>query len=194
MRRQTRESCVQSHIVWTSRYCIRWTGARSSPPQPHRDNRELVRRFDLSERIPLRRRRYRGSGAVLARLRASAAAWDPAGQNQAMQDDLGLTTVHADKAYDARHCRQYLRRQGITARIARRGIESSQRLGRYRWRVERALSWVSCWRRLQVRWDRDAGRFFASVLLACALVCFDRLSGVRRYGSASVVVPRTPPT
>jgi hypothetical protein len=33
------------------------------------------------------------SGAVPARLRASAAAWDPAGQNQAMQDDFGLTTV-----------------------------------------------------------------------------------------------------
>jgi hypothetical protein len=37
------------------------------------------------------------------------------------------------------------------------------------------LSWLSCWRRLQVRWDRDAGRFFALVLLACALVCFNRL-------------------
>jgi hypothetical protein len=45
--------------------------------------------------------------------------------------------VHADKGYDARHCRAYLRRRGINARIARRGIESSKRLGRYRWRVER---------------------------------------------------------
>jgi hypothetical protein len=34
---------------------------------------------------------------------------------------------------------------------------------------------VSCWRRLQVRWDRDAGRWFAFVLLACAVVCFNRL-------------------
>jgi transposase len=83
--------------------------------------------------------------------------------------------LHADKAYDARHCRQYLRRRGIAARTARRGIESSQRLGRDRWRVERTLSWVSCWRRLQVRWDRDAGRWFAFALLACALVCFNRL-------------------
>jgi hypothetical protein len=30
-------------------------------------------------------------------------------------------------------------------------------------------------RRLQVRWDRDAGRWFAFVLLACAVVCFNRL-------------------
>jgi hypothetical protein len=26
-----------------------------------------------------------------------------------------------------------------------------------------------------VRWDRDAGRWFAFVLLACAIVCFNRL-------------------
>jgi transposase len=82
--------------------------------------------------------------------------------------------VHADKGYDARHCRQYLRRRGIRPRIARRGIESSQRLGQQRWRVERALSWLSCWRRLQVRWDRGSGRSYAFVLLACALICFNR--------------------
>jgi transposase len=84
-------------------------------------------------------------------------------------------TVHADKGYDARRCRAYLRRRGIKARIARRGTESSQRLGRQRWRVERALSWLSCYRRLQVRWDRDSARWFAFVLLACALVCCNRL-------------------
>jgi transposase len=74
--------------------------------------------------------------------------------------------VHADKGYDARHCRAYLRRRGSNARIARRGIESSKRPGRYRWRVERTLSWLSCFGRLQVRWDRDSGRFIALVLLA----------------------------
>jgi hypothetical protein len=71
--------------------------------------------------------------------------------------------------------RAWLRRRGISARIARRGIESSTRLGRHRWRVERALSWLSCWRRLQVRWDRSSERWFAFVLLACALTCFKRL-------------------
>lgn len=85
------------------------------------------------------------------------------------------STVHADKAYDARHCRAYLRRRGIRCRIARRGVESSARLGRHRWKVERALSWLGCWRRLQVRWDRGSGRFFAFVLVACALTCFNRL-------------------
>ena len=44
--------------------------------------------------------------------------------------------LHADKAYDAAEKRRALRRRGITPRIARRGIESSERLGRYRWVVE----------------------------------------------------------
>jgi transposase len=54
-------------------------------------------------------------------------------------------------------------------------VESSTRLGRHRWKAERALSWLSCFRRLPVRWDRDSGRFFAFVLVACALVCCNRL-------------------
>jgi transposase len=83
--------------------------------------------------------------------------------------------VHADKGYDSRANRAYLRRRGIKARIARRQLESSARLGRHRWKVERSLSWLSYWRRLQVRWDRDAGRWFAFVLVACAVVCFNRL-------------------
>jgi transposase len=83
--------------------------------------------------------------------------------------------VHADKGDDSRANRAYLRRRGIKARIARRQIESSARLGRHRWRVERSLSWLSCFRRLQVRWDRDSGRWFAFLLVACAVVYFNRL-------------------
>ena len=83
--------------------------------------------------------------------------------------------LHADKGYDSHANRAYLRRRGIRPRIARRGVESSTRLGRHRWRVERSLSWLSCFRRLQVRWDRDSGRWFAFVLVACAVVCFNRL-------------------
>jgi hypothetical protein len=83
--------------------------------------------------------------------------------------------VYADKGYDSAANRAYLRRRGMRPRIARRGIESSVRLGRHRWKVERSLSWLSCWRRLQMRWDRDSGRWFAFVMVACAVVCFNRL-------------------
>jgi transposase len=83
--------------------------------------------------------------------------------------------VHADKAYDHRRCRRYLRRRGIGPRIARRGIESSQRLGRHRWTIERTGAWLGGWRRLRIRYERDAGRFYALVLLACSVICFNAL-------------------
>ncbi len=59
--------------------------------------------------------------------------------------------LHADKGYDFSRCREALRKRGIKARIARRGIDSSERLGRHRWVVERTLSWLNRFRRLKVR-------------------------------------------
>jgi hypothetical protein len=50
--------------------------------------------------------------------------------------------LHADKAYDHRRCRSYLRRRGIRSRIARRMIESSSTLGRHRWTIERTGAWL----------------------------------------------------
>jgi len=40
--------------------------------------------------------------------------------------------LHCDKGYDYLRCRRAVRRPGVTPRIARRGVESSQRLGRHR--------------------------------------------------------------
>jgi IS5 family transposase len=56
--------------------------------------------------------------------------------------------LHGDKGYDYRACRQALARRGIKARIARKGIEASNRLGRHRYVVERCLEWVTRFRRL----------------------------------------------
>jgi hypothetical protein len=91
--------------------------------------------------------------------------------------------LDADKGYDSKANRAYLRRRGIIARIARRGIESASRLGRHRWRVERALSWLSCYRRLAIRWDRDSERFLAFVLLACAHLFQPALTDHREPGA-----------
>ncbi|MGW0792960.1 transposase [Streptomyces sp. NPDC002911] len=44
--------------------------------------------------------------------------------------------LHADKAYDNRHLRRWLRTREIAHRIARKGIESSKRLGRHRWTID----------------------------------------------------------
>jgi hypothetical protein len=64
--------------------------------------------------------------------------------------------------------RRALRRRGITPRIARRGIESSQRLGRHRYVVERSLAWLVGYRRLQVRYERRADILLGFVQMAFA--------------------------
>ena len=56
--------------------------------------------------------------------------------------------LHGDKGYDYPHLRAWLRSRRITPRIARRGIETSERLGRHRWVVERSLAWLTGYRRL----------------------------------------------
>ena len=48
--------------------------------------------------------------------------------------------LHADKGYDFPRCRGFLRGRGIRSRIARRSVETSEKLGRHRWVVERTLA------------------------------------------------------
>jgi transposase len=74
-----------------------------------------------------------------------------------------------------------LRRRGITTpRIARRGIEPSQRLGRHRDVVERSLAWLVGYRRLQVRYERGADVLLGFLHLACALICLNSLNRTHR--------------
>jgi IS5 family transposase len=50
--------------------------------------------------------------------------------------------LHLDKGYDYSRCRRAPRRRGITPRIARRGIEPRDTLGRHRDVAERSLAWL----------------------------------------------------
>ncbi len=84
--------------------------------------------------------------------------------------------LHADKAYDAAKNRALLRRRHITPRIARRGIDSSTRLGRYRWVVERDVAWLHRNRRLLVRYERRTQLHQAFLHLGCALICWQLLT------------------
>jgi hypothetical protein len=60
--------------------------------------------------------------------------------------------LHADKGYDNRHLRLALPAQTPhLPRIARCGVEPKKRLGRYRWVVERTLSWLNRFRCLKIR-------------------------------------------
>jgi hypothetical protein len=55
----------------------------------------------------------------------------PAGQRRRRPEKL-----HADKAYDIPRCRRALSAPRIRVRIARKGIDTSQRLGQHRWMVD----------------------------------------------------------
>ena len=80
--------------------------------------------------------------------------------------------LHADKAYDHRRCRRALTRRRIQPRIARRGVESSARLGRHRWVVERTLAWFGQFRRLAIRYERRADIHTAFLTLASAIIAW----------------------
>lgn len=84
--------------------------------------------------------------------------------------------LHGDKGYDYPGVRRFLRQRGITPRITRRGVESSRRLGRHRWVIERTIAWLNGYRRLHRRYERRADHFASFVALAAALICYRRLT------------------
>jgi transposase len=85
--------------------------------------------------------------------------------------------VYADKGYDSNESRLFLKSRGIIPRIARRGIESTERLGRVRWVIERTVAWFHDFRRLRTIYDRTVESCMAFMLLAASLICFRNLPG-----------------
>ncbi|WP_307822083.1 IS5 family transposase [Streptomyces coffeae] len=83
--------------------------------------------------------------------------------------------LHAGTAYDLSGLRQWLCSRHIGVRIARMGIESSDRLGRRRWVIERTISWLTGYRRLSPRYERHPRNYLAFLGLAAALCCYKRL-------------------
>ena len=81
-------------------------------------------------------------------------------------------TTHGDKAHASRARRAGLRRRGISPRIASKGIESSTKLGRHRWVIERDFAWLHRNRRLLVRFERRDDLHSAFLHLGCALICW----------------------
>lgn len=80
--------------------------------------------------------------------------------------------LHGDKAYASKAYRAELRKRGITPRIARKGIETKERLGRYRWVVERTISWLHAWKKLRTRYERTDVIHQALLTLACSMICY----------------------
>jgi IS5 family transposase len=79
--------------------------------------------------------------------------------------------LHADKGYDYAHCRATLRRRGIKARIARKGMERKTKLGRHRWVAKRTLAWLSQFKRPPIRYEHRDDIHQARLDLGCSLIC-----------------------
>ena len=79
--------------------------------------------------------------------------------------------LHADKGYEYKGCRACLRQGGIASRIARRGVESSERLGKHRWVVERTHGWFAGFGKLRIRFEPRLHIHEALLKLAAAIIC-----------------------
>uniref|UniRef100_A0AAU3GXF2 IS5 family transposase n=1 Tax=Streptomyces sp. NBC_01401 TaxID=2903854 RepID=A0AAU3GXF2_9ACTN len=86
--------------------------------------------------------------------------------------------IRADKAYYSAEHLRWLRDRNLVPRIARPGIESGERLGRHRWKIERTISWLFGYRRLTVRYERKGSHFLAFLGLAAALTCYKKLAKI----------------
>lgn len=82
-----------------------------------------------------------------------------------------------DKGYDYPVVRELVDAWGYTAHIRSRGeeITAKEQVPGYRarrWVVERTHSWMNRFRRLLVRWEKDADNYLAMLHLACAWITF----------------------
>jgi transposase len=79
--------------------------------------------------------------------------------------------LQGDRGYDSEPLRVVLRWLGITPLLAERNTENGSGLGKFRWFVERTISWLHSFGRLRRRLDRLTELQEAFLRLGCALVC-----------------------
>jgi transposase len=78
----------------------------------------------------------------------------------------------ADRGYDSDPHRRQLTARGIEPVIARRNTDHGSGLGKFRWVVERTISWLHQMRRLRSRWEKRPQMHDAFLKLGCAMICF----------------------
>lgn len=78
----------------------------------------------------------------------------------------------ADRGYDSDPHRRQLENRDIEPVIARRNTDHGSGLGKFRWVVERTISWLHQFRRLRSRWEKLPDMHQAFLTLGCAMICF----------------------
>jgi transposase len=76
-----------------------------------------------------------------------------------------------DRAYDSEPHREGLRQLGVKPLLAKKGTEHGSGLGKFRWVVERTLSWLHQNRRLRIRYERRQDIHKALLKLGCIEIC-----------------------
>jgi hypothetical protein len=84
------------------------------------------------------------------------------------QEAARLLKAYEAKAYEAKKCQ-----------MSRKGKDSSEKLGRHRWVVERTLSRLNRHRRLKIRYEWRADIHQALLPLGCALTCWSFVRWLR---------------
>ena len=83
--------------------------------------------------------------------------------------------IYGDRAYDDQAARQLLRWLGLEPHLAKRNTGHGSGLGKYRYVVERTISWLHGFRRLRVRYDRRDYIHDGFVKCAACMLCFSLL-------------------
>ena len=78
----------------------------------------------------------------------------------------------ADRGYDSDPHRRQVEARGIEPVIARRRAAHGSGLGKFRWVVERTISWLHQFRRLRSRWEKRPAMHQAFLNIGCAIICF----------------------
>ncbi len=84
--------------------------------------------------------------------------------------------LYADRAYDSYLHRMLLWCRGIEPVIAQRRKPHGSGLGRFRWVVERTISWLHRFRRLRVRYEQRDDIHEAFMIVGCGLICWNVLN------------------
>jgi transposase len=80
--------------------------------------------------------------------------------------------LQGDAGYDSEPLRLLLRWLGITPLLGKRKTEHGSGLGKFRWFIERTISWLHSFGRLRRRLDRLTEIQEAFLRLGCSLICF----------------------
>ena len=82
-----------------------------------------------------------------------------------------------DRAYDSEPHRAGLRQLGVDPLLAKKRTEHGSGLGKFRWVVERMISWIHQNRRLRIRYERRPDIHQAFLTLTCIKICAAFLFG-----------------